>query len=125
RSPLAGVSLRTLGEIRGIYRMVVAAITRGNQTIIPSGDDVFVEGDVAYFCCEKRDLPAVSDLFGFERRETKNIFILGGSRTGVEVARRLVEFKFRVKLIDRDPQRCEQVAQELETVRILNASGTD
>lgn len=125
RSPLAGVSLRTLGEIRGIYRMVVTAITRGSRTIIPSGDDVFEEGDVAYFCCEKRHLPAVSDLFGFEKRETRSIFILGGSRTGLAVARRLSELKFRLKLIDRNPQRCEEIARELETVHVLNAAGTD
>lgn len=124
-SPLAGVSMKTLGGIRGIYRLVVTAIARGSQTIIPRGEDVVQEGDILYFVCNKTDLPAVSDLFGFEQRETKNIFILGGGSIGFEVARQLADLKYRVKVIDRNAQHCEQLAQSLEHVRVLNAEGTD
>ena len=39
-SPLAGISLRELGGVRGIYRLVVTAIKRQEETLIPRGDDV-------------------------------------------------------------------------------------
>ena len=44
-SPLAGVSMRTLGEIRGLYRMVVTAISRHGKTITPRGEDLVEAGD--------------------------------------------------------------------------------
>lgn len=126
-SPLAGVSLATLGGIRGLYRMVVTAITRADKTIIPRGEDVVQPGDVLYFVSNKRDLPAIRDLFGFEEREVKaaNVFILGGDEVGVEVARRLAELRCRVRIIDRDAAHCEALAERLDRVQVLNAAGTD
>lgn len=123
--PLAGVSLKTLGAIRGLYRMVVTAITRNGDTIIPRGEDVVQEGDILYFVCNKSDLAAITNLFGFEDHQSSNFFILGGGGVGLEVARRLSELNYRVKLVERDPKRCRRVAQRLEDVHVLNTSGTD
>jgi trk system potassium uptake protein TrkA len=124
-SPLAGVSMRTLGEIRGLYRMVVTAINRNGHTITPRGEDTVEPGDTLYFVCNKRDLPAVTDLFGFEQRETKNVFVLGGGKIGSEVAARLAALRYRVKIIERDTADCEELAARLEGVTVLNTRGTD
>lgn len=124
-NPLAGVSMRTLGEIRGLYRMVVTAISRNGRTIIPRGEDAVEPGDTLYFVCSKRDLPAITDLFGFEERETKRIFVLGGGKVGSEVAAKLAAMRFRVKIVERDPELCEELAARLEQVRVLNTTGTD
>jgi len=124
-SPLAGVSLRTLGGVRGLYRMIVTGINRGGRMIIPRGEDTVEPLDTVYFVCNKRDLPAITDLFGFEERETKNVFVLGGGRVGSEVAARLAALKYRVKIIERDPEDCEELSARLEGVHVLNTTGTD
>ncbi len=126
-SPLAGVSLSTLGGIRGLYRMVVTAITRGDRTIIPRGDDVVQPGDVLYFVSNKGDLAAIRDLFGFDDREhvAGTAFVLGGGAIGREVARRLAARRYRVNIVERDAQRCAEIAERLERVRVLHTSGTD
>lgn len=124
-SPLAGVSMRTLGEIRGLYRMVVTAISRHGKTITPRGEDLVEAGDTLYFVCSKRDLPAVTTLFGFEERETKSLFVLGGGKIGAEVAARLARQRYRVKLVERDAALCEDLAANLEGVHVLNTKGTD
>jgi trk system potassium uptake protein TrkA len=124
-SPVAGVSMRTLGEIRGLYRMVVTAINRGGQTITPRGEDTIEPGDTLYFVCSKRDLPAITDLFGFEERETKNVFVLGGGKVGSEVASKLASLRYRVKIIERSLEDCEELAATLEDVHVLNTTGTD
>ena len=124
-SPLAGVSLRTLGAIRGIYRLVVTAITRGDETIIPRGDDEVQAGDVLYFVCNRDDLAAIGELFGVEDRETKNIFILGAGRVGREVTGQLARLKYRVKVIDRNTRNCELVAEQFDNVSVLNTDGSD
>lgn len=124
-NPLIGISMRTLGEIRGLYRMIVTGISRGGRTIIPRGEDVVELYDTLYFVCNKRDLPAITDLFGFEERETKNIFVLGGTDVGSEVAGRLAAMRYRVKIVERDPGLCQELAEKLEAVRVLNTTGTD
>lgn len=124
-SPLIGISMRTLGEIRGLYRMLVTGISRDDQTIIPRGEDVVELNDTLYFVCNKRDLPAITDLFGFEERVTKNVFVLGGSHVGSEVAARLAAMTYRVKIIERDPQICQELAEKLTAVTVLNTMGTD
>jgi len=124
-SPLAGISLRELGDVRGIYRLVVTALKRGPETIVPRGDDVIQAGDTVYFVCRREELQAVNYLFGLERRKTKSIFVLGGGRVGSRVARGLAEHHYRVKVIDHNPEHCEELARELTDVIVLNTDGTD
>jgi trk system potassium uptake protein TrkA len=115
-SPLAGVTLRELGEIRGaMYPLVVTALARGDRTVI------------VYFACRRHELPAVRYLFGFETEETTHrVFVLGAGRVGRQVARRLsLGKRFRVTVVDRNPRHCEDLARELQDVRILNTDGTD
>jgi trk system potassium uptake protein TrkA len=122
---LADISMQTLGEIRGLYRMIVTGINRSGITITPRGEDVIQTGDTIYFVCNKRDLPAITDLFGFEERITKNIFVLGGGEVGRRVAARLAELRYRVKLVESNRAVCEELASCLEGVQVLNAAGTD
>lgn len=125
KSSLADISMHTLGEIRGLYRMIVTGINRDGTTITPHGDDVVKTGDTLYFVCLKRDLPTITDLFGFEERVTKNIFVLGGGKVGRQVATRLAALRYHVKIIESNWAICEELADELEGVQVLNAAGTD
>ncbi len=124
-SPMAGIKLKELAGVRGIYRMVITAISRRQETVIPRGDDVIEEGDIVYFVCHKRDLPAVNYLFEFEKQASKTVFILGGDRVGESLARKLVALGLRVKLVERDAERCQRLAEELDDVTVLNTNATD
>ena len=124
-SPLAGITLKELAGVRGIYRMVVTAIARKHETLIPRGEDVIQEGDIVYFVCEKSDLPAVNYLFEFEKQPSKSVFVLGGDRIGQALARKLVALGLRVKLIESDPDLCQRLAEELDNVVVLNTDATD
>ncbi|MFA5516495.1 MAG: NAD-binding protein, partial [Desulfuromonadales bacterium] len=44
-SPVLDLTLRELGDLRGMYRFVITAISRGDRTIIPRGDDTIQMGD--------------------------------------------------------------------------------
>lgn len=124
-SPVAGVPLKVLAGIRGIYRMVLTAIARKNETLIPRGDDVIQEGDVVYFVCKKQDVPSINYLFGLEKEPSRRIFVLGGGRIGEALARKLAAFKLAIKLVEPDPAVCQRLAEELEGVTVVNAEGTD
>jgi trk system potassium uptake protein TrkA len=124
-SPLAGITLKELAGVRGIYRMVITAIARKHETIIPRGEDVIQEGDIVYFVCNQRDLPAINYLFDFEKQPTKIVFVLGGERIGQALARKLADLDLRIKLIEPDPRLCERLAEELDHVAVLNTEPMD
>ncbi|MHC4861476.1 MAG: Trk system potassium transport protein TrkA [Planctomycetota bacterium] len=124
-SPLAGITLRELGDLRGIYRLVVTAIARGEETLVPRGDDSIEAGDKLYFICEKGDVPSINYLFGFEKRQTKSVFVLGAGRVGSEVSRRLSKQKYRVKVIDRNPEQCTLRNEGIEEGDVYIAATQD
>lgn len=124
-SPLKGITLKRLAGVRGIYRMVITAIARKHETIIPGGDDTIQEGDIVYFVCNKRDVPAIDYLFEFEKQPSKTVFILGGQNIGEALARKLAALKMSVKLIEPDTEICERLAEELDDVVVLNTEGVD
>ncbi len=127
-SPLCDLSLRELGEIRGMYRFVVTAITRGEKTIIPRGDDTIQAGDSIFIFAHQKDLPAIQYMLQPEKeseRRVRRAFILGGGTIGLQIARELENKHFDVRLIDSSEQRCEQLAAKLKKTMVLCTEGTD
>jgi len=127
-SPLGGLSLRELGEIRGMYRFVVAAITRHGETIIPRGDDIIQAGDSIFVFAHKKELPAIQYLLHIEdepRRKGRRAFILGGGRIGLRLARQLEQRHFDVRLVEHNLARCEQISAQLSKTMVIHAEGTD
>lgn len=127
-SPLCDLTLKELGEIRGMYRFVVVAITRHGQTIIPRGDDTIQVGDSIFIFAHKQELPAIQYLLKIEeerRRGVRKAFILGGGRIGLRVAGNLEQRGFNVRLVERDMARCEKLSAKLQKTMVIHAEGTD
>lgn len=127
-SPLCNLSLRELGEIRGIYRFVITAISRAGQTIIPRGDDSILAGDSIFIVAHRKDLPAIQYLLQQQqgkKRGAARAFILGGGNIGLHVALELETMGFAVRLIDQDEKRCERLSAKLKRTLVINTDGTD
>jgi trk system potassium uptake protein TrkA len=124
-NPLAGITLSELGQRCVNCRLVVAALSRKWETIIPRGNDTIMAGDILYFLCRKEELERINYIFGFAKRRVENIMILGGGWVGEGVARELKKKKLRVKILDRNLDRCERLAKRLADVIVINAKGTD
>ncbi|AEH45836.1 TrkA-N domain protein [Thermodesulfatator indicus DSM 15286] len=124
-SPLAGISLADLRELRALYDFVIVAIIRNNETIIPRGSDVIKVGDKIFVIAKKKDIPAIETLLGFKTEKPKKVFIVGGGQVGLWVAQRLEARKIEVYLVEKDEERCEELAEELEDTIILNLDGLD
>ncbi len=126
-NPLCELTLAELGELRGIYRFVIVAISRGEETIIPRGDDIIQAGDRIYLFAHKKDLPSIQYMLhsgGEEKLRNRRIFILGGGNIGKQIASNL-ETQSEVKLIDKDEKRCLELAAVLEKTLVIKAEGSD
>ncbi|AMV73529.1 Trk system potassium transporter TrkA [Desulfuromonas carbonis] len=127
-SPLVDLTLRELGEIRGMYRFVVTAISRGTATIIPRGDDVIQAGDSIFIVAHQTDLPAIQYMLQLEdapKQRSRRAFVLGGGRIGLRIASQLEKLRFDVRLVERDEKRCETLSAKLRRSLIIHSEGTD
>jgi len=127
-SPICDLTLAELGELRGIYRFVIVAISRGNDTIIPHGEDCIQAGDRIYVFAHKNELPAINYLLQSEKKGDKlthRAFILGGSRIGAQVAQSMENLEFNTKLIEKSESHCYKLAEQLNKTVVINAEGLD
>jgi len=123
-APIINKSLRELtpGPEGLEYRAV--AITRHGNTLVPSGDDRFMKGDLVYVISSKSGLKKLYKYSGKKQFEVRDIMILGGSRIGRKTADSLGKQHY-VKLIEKDRQRSYELSNLLSSTLVINGDGTD
>jgi trk system potassium uptake protein TrkA len=124
-NPCAGLSLLQIKEQKGSYRFVVVAVIRDGVTIVPRGDDRIETGDKIYIMVRSEDISAVEDLFNLISVKAHRVFIIGGGNIGYQVAKRMEADNIEVRLVERDPVRCEFLIENLEHTVVLNCDGLE
>ncbi len=129
---LLGIKIRENAEIvnktlievatstKDIFRAV--AITRGEKTIIPHGRDIILPDDVVYFIITPNSMDELYTKTGKVNFGVKNIMFLGGSRIAQKTAEKLSD-EFNVKIIDSNIERCQEIAEQLRNVLVINGDG--
>lgn len=117
-------TLAKMGEIYGADQFRLVAIKRENKTIIPRGSETLKYGDLIFVVTNPSFVPNVFALCGKEQFEIKNIVIVGASRIGVKTAS-LLEKNYNVKIIEKDREKCIQLADKLKSTLIINGDGRD
>ncbi len=121
-APIVGASLVDATRMLSGFDFRVVAIFRAHDTIVPDGKDRFFENDVVHVITNPAGMTELLKVTGKKRVEYKNVMILGGSRTGTLAAKDL-EAKFNVKLIEKDVNKCHQLANLLNQTLIINGDG--
>lgn len=122
--PVVGVAMVNIRSVLGVSDVLIAAIVREDQLIIPSGTDVIQAGDLVYFVCFADNAQLVMQRMGCPMRQVRNVMIIGGGDIGLRLARSL-EGRLHVKLVDSDPDRCQELAQALHKTLVLLGDGRD
>ena len=126
KSDAVGRKLMHLPEIMGGAGVIIAAILRDEKLIIPSGEDVIMEGDNVYFACMEDDVRTIIEILGGPTRPVRKVLIIGGGDIGYLLASKLEAVKkLHVRLIECDEERCEWLAQHLHNTIVLNGEGRD
>ncbi|MDR1756022.1 MAG: Trk system potassium transporter TrkA [Culturomica sp.] len=121
---ILNMTLAEIGKAHGSKPFWIVAIKRSNKTIIPRGEDRLQYGDLIFVITQNTCVPDVFYLCGKEEFEIRNIVIVGASRIGVKAAS-LLEKKYRVSLIEKDQEKCFQIADKLRSTLIINGDGRD
>ena len=124
-APFVGKMVKEAAQIfPGIHFMPIALQRMGTQfTLIPRGDTVFKEGDQVYFITCDEGVDELYKLTGMQKKEIKNVMVLGGSKVGFKTARDLCNKKFNVKLIEKSKEKALDLADELPHALVINGDG--
>lgn len=104
----------------------VVAIQRGDETIIPRGNDMILPEDLVCFTTTFDQIPYMRKITGKDEfSEVRSIIIMGGSRIAVRTAR-LIPDSIKVKIIESDLARCHKLLELVDDkVMIINGDARD
>ena len=106
----------------GKYRIV--AIKRDQETLIPRGQDMVLEGDMVYCMCPKENMEFLREELGKPKREIKNVIFFGGDRVARKAATELMN-EMNIKVIEKDRELCDILSEKVPNALIINADGSD
>ncbi len=104
---------------------IVSALFRDSDVIIPHGDDTIEANDHLVVIGKSASMDSVRDKFGGKGGKRSKVMIIGGGIVGFYLAKLVAKSEFDLIIIEADPQRSVQIAEELPDVLVLNGDGTD
>ncbi len=121
-SPLVKQPLRDVVLPRN---SLVAAFYRGDDLIIPGGDDQAQEGDDALILGTSDVIEQAELAVSNHRKVIGKVVIAGGGETGSSVARALAPLEIPVKIIEIEKSVAQRLAAEFPQFEIIHGDATD
>ena len=120
---LIGETLISVGQ-KLTTKVLICAVQRGDEVIIPSGRFEIREGDRIHVTSNAKMLGDFLAEVHLEKSPLKNVMIVGGGRIGYYLADSLSKKKYTVKLIEKDMKHAEELAEDLPRVTVVCGNGT-
>ena len=127
-APIVGQQIKDIGaRFPGDLPGLIAAMQRGKTTLIPRGETIIEAEDHLLIIGKDPHLQANLHLLGLSPHRMKNLLIIGGGQIGLQVAQLLSQDAagYHIKILERDAQRCRELALWLPQVLVLNGDATD
>lgn len=106
-------------------KVLICAVQRGNDVYIPNGDFVIQSGDKVHITASHRDLSRFMREIGIMQKKVKSVILIGGGRISFYLARLLLESGMRVKIIEHNMKRCQEISEHLPKADVVCGDGTD
>ncbi len=125
-SEQSSLSGRKLSELfSNMPNILICAIERGDEVIIPDGNSVLQARDLVTIVGTTAEANEFFRRCGIVSNQVKSIMIVGGSSISYYLAQMLLAAGIRVKLIEKDQKRCEQLSEALPKATIVYGDGTN
>ncbi len=125
--PLIGIKLNELTKKFPKLEANILGVVRDEKFIIFKKNDVMKENDKAYVIINSSQMQLTLSAFGHNEKISNKILIIGGGNIGFNLAKN-IEQSFdsaRVKIIEKDKNRSEFIASELNNSIVINGNGLD
>lgn len=123
-NPLCNMKLKYMGsKLRS--SVLVAIVERNDEVIIPDGDFELKAKDIISIVGTPVKTVEFFRKIGVPTAAAKDVMVIGGGRTSIYLAKQLIEMGIKVKIIERQKERCEELSEMLPKAMIINGDGTD
>jgi trk system potassium uptake protein TrkA len=125
--PIKNIPLKKLTEKFPDFKANILGAVRKEKFIYLKKEDQMLEDDNVYVVVSSDQLNPILKAFGHEEKIAKNVLIIGGGNIGLQLAKMLEEnFEdVRVKIIEINKQRAEEIANELSSSIVINGDALD
>ena len=106
-------------------RVLVCAVKRGDEAIIPNGDFIIKKGDRINVTASRPELVSFMKSLRLYRSRTTRVMIAGGGKVGFYLARQLTDSGHTVKILEKDAARALELSEALPQAEILCGDATD
>ena len=123
-NPLVGITLADLyHNIR--VKILICAVARGQETIIPSGSFELRAGDKIYLTASPQELETFFRKLNLYKERANNIMIVGAGRMTYYLVRELQEAQRRMTVIDNNIRRCQDMSEKFPGVLVIHGDAAD
>ena len=125
--PIINLPLKKLTEKFPNFKANIVGLVRKEKFQFLKKEDKLLEGDSVYLVVSSEQLNEILKAFGHEEKISKKILIIGGGNIGLHLAKMLEEnFEdSRVKIIEKNKSRAEEIAAELTSSIVINGDALD
>lgn len=114
-------------DIAGMEELLIVAINRDGNIIIPNGATILQEDDVIYIMGKSESIIKMEETYGLilDKKLIKNVMIFGGGKVGYYISKQLEQAKINVTVIEQNHARCIYLSEHLERSLVIHGDGTD
>lgn len=121
---IVGMSVREMAT-KLDANVLVCTVERGEEAHIVKGDFVFAARDVVSIIATPANASDFFKKINHVTNPVKDVMIVGGGDLAQYLCRSLARSGISIKLIDRDPARCDELCSQLSEPSIICGDGSD
>jgi trk system potassium uptake protein len=127
KCPLVNTELSKLTEKFPDLKANILGVIRVDQFVILKKGDKLLVNDKAFVVINASQVNKTLSAFGHDEKMAKKILIVGGGNIGFNLAKNLETDSdgVRVKIIEKDKNRAEFIANELNNTIVINGDGLE
>ena len=125
--PISEIKLNELTNKFPKLNSNILGVIREEKFVFLKKNDVMKKGDKAYVIINSLQIKETLSAFGHDEKISNKILIIGGGNIGFNLAKN-IENSFedaRLKIIEKDKNRAELIAKELNNTIVINGNGLD
>ena len=111
--------------IRLMSNVLICAVERGDNVVIPDGNFEMRGGDKISFIAPHADCADFFRKAGIENNTVNSAMFVGGGKLTVYLAKALADTKIKIKIIEQDEERCRILSEILPHAMIIHGDGSD
>ncbi len=123
-SPLAGLAVKEIST-KLHCDVLVCTVERGSNAYIAKGEFRFLEKDIISIIASPKNANSFFKQINYKMNSVRDVMIVGGGDITHYLAQLLNRSGISVKIIEKDPARCDELSEELEFATIINGDAVD